>query len=305
MKSFSTSRDRSQRKSSFTTTIKIINILLLSTIAGTHLCVSYIRSPNNLRVCKLSPNNSNLLLYHGHSTPLTVRNTCPCSPHAKDCISYMNACSVTHDAVVYVFAHTKYLDFQSVLDEHKTTALCPSLLMRVLYAHTRAQIIFNFCLHPSFNLFNEFFRYYQLYWGLRVADTIQPVQPDDNDTPDIAGHPAGQLRHIFYLNNRHGASTPKQIHFLRDLWNNQDWVEDAIQEQTLYYYPHTITENWSALMEPTPGASTAMASVHAPPIWMTPLQTTTLHNNINTNALFAPQCRMHRNHQYSPTTQSD
>ena len=54
----------------------------------------------------------------------------------KDCISYMQVCTMTHDVVCYVFAHRKELDFESVLDESGTIALRPEVLMRVLYAHT-------------------------------------------------------------------------------------------------------------------------------------------------------------------------
>ena len=60
----------------------------------------------------------------------------------KDCIAYMQVCTVAHDVVYYVFAHRKELDFESVLDESGTIALCPEMLM-VLYAHTRAVSIYH------------------------------------------------------------------------------------------------------------------------------------------------------------------
>ena len=60
-------------------------------------------------------------------------------------------------------AHMK-LDFQSVLDESGTIALCSDMLM-VLYAHTRAMSIMNFCLNPNFTLLNEFCRYFNMYWS--------------------------------------------------------------------------------------------------------------------------------------------
>ena len=68
----------------------------------------------------------------------------------KDCIAYMQVCTVAHDVVYYVFAHRKELDFESILDESGTIALCPEMLMKVLYAHTRAVSIMNFLLNPSF-----------------------------------------------------------------------------------------------------------------------------------------------------------
>ena len=36
----------------------------------------------------------------------------------KDCIAYMQACYVTHDAVQYVFSHRRELNFKSVLDDY-------------------------------------------------------------------------------------------------------------------------------------------------------------------------------------------
>ena len=65
----------------------------------------------------------------------------------------MQVCTVAHDDVVYyVFAHRKELDFETVLDESGITALCLKMLMKVLYAHTRAVSITKFCLNPSFTM---------------------------------------------------------------------------------------------------------------------------------------------------------
>ena len=52
-------------------------------------------------------------------------------------------------------AHRKELDFESVLDESRTIAPCPEVLMKVLYAHTRAVSILNFCLNPSFTMLSS------------------------------------------------------------------------------------------------------------------------------------------------------
>lgn len=74
----------------------------------------------------------------------------------KDCVSYMHVCTVSHDVVYYVFAHRKELDFESVLDESRTIALSPEVLMKVFYAHTRAVSIMNFCLNPRFTMLKEY-----------------------------------------------------------------------------------------------------------------------------------------------------
>ena len=78
----------------------------------------------------------------------------------KDGIAYMQVCTVAH-VVYYVLAHRKELDFESVLDESGTIALC-SHMLKVLYAHTRAMSIMNFCLNPSFRVLDEFKRYFNL-----------------------------------------------------------------------------------------------------------------------------------------------
>ena len=69
-----------------------------------------------------------------------------------------------------LFAHRKELDFESVLDESGTIALRPEVLMRVLYAHPRAVSIMNFRLNLSFNMLDEFKRYFNLYWSYKVVE---------------------------------------------------------------------------------------------------------------------------------------
>ena len=110
-----------------------------------------------------------------------------------DCLSYMRACTVTHNVVQYVFAHRDELDFHSLLDDMNTIALSSTELMTVLYAHTRATRILNFCLNPSFTCFDEFSRYFNLYWS------YQEVCPYQDQSPEIVGHPVGQLDHISFL----------------------------------------------------------------------------------------------------------
>ena len=165
----------------------------------------------------------------------------------KDCISYMQVCTVTYDVVCYVFAHRKELDFQSVLDESGTIALRPEVLMRVLYAHTRAVSIMNFCFNPTFTLLNEFFRYFSIYWSYKVVD-IQQFDPCLQEV----GHPSGHLQRIRYL-GWDGGSTQEQSIQLWSLWNSsQDWymeVDGPIcshDDRTTSYLSST-EPNWSSV----------------------------------------------------------
>ena len=107
------------------------------------------------------------------SVPFEVHVSVVRALSLKDCIAYMQVCTVTHDVVYYVFAHRKELDLESVLDKSRSIALCPEVLMKVLYVHTRAVSIMNFCLNPSFTMLQEFCRYFNLYWSYKVVDTEQ------------------------------------------------------------------------------------------------------------------------------------
>ena len=111
------------------------------------------------------------------------------------------------------------LDFQSVIDESGTIALCSEMLMKVLYAHTRAVSIMNyFCLNPSFTLLNEFCRYFNMYWSYKVVD-IEQFDPCLQEV----GHPSGHLERIRHL-GWEGGSTREQSVELWSLWNSsQDW----------------------------------------------------------------------------------
>ena len=167
----------------------------------------------------------------------------------KDCIAYMQVCTVAHDVVYYVFAHRKELDFESVLDELGTIALCPQMLMKVLYAHTKAVSIINFCLNPSFRVLDKFKRYFNLYWSYKVVKSKQ----FDPDFEKVVGHPSGQLEWIRYLGCG-GGSTREQCLELHSLWDrNQYWYMVyggmIIQHnsQTTSYLSTETEENWSSV----------------------------------------------------------
>ena len=106
------------------------------------------------------------------------------------------------------------LDFASVIDHHHTIAIPTQRLTTVLYAHTRVGSIVHFRLNPSFNLFDEFKRYFQLYWARRLIDL-----DEFGDNSIEVGHPSGYLYSISYLGQHHGGSTQQQANFLESLWN--------------------------------------------------------------------------------------
>ena len=95
----------------------------------------------------------------------------------KDCVAYMQVCTVAHDVVI-MSAHRKELDFESALHESRT--------MKVLYAHTRAASIMNFSLNPCLKMLEEYSRYFELYWAHKVVDTVQ-----FDSYPEAVGHPSG------------------------------------------------------------------------------------------------------------------
>ena len=138
----------------------------------------------------------------------------------KDCIACMQVSTVTHDAIQYVFSHRRELNFSSVLDNNNTIGLSPTTLMTVLYAHTRAKTILNFCLNLSFNLYLDFTRYFNLYWQRRWVDI------DFYGTSQMTvGHPAGKLIFITYLGTHYGGSNHEQAIFLQKLWKGlHDWI---------------------------------------------------------------------------------
>ena len=117
--------------------------------------------------------------------------------------------------------------------------------MKVLYAHTRNEIIINFRFNPSFNLLDEFSRYFNLYWAWRF------IQPDvDYSELQLAGHPSGHLQQLVFLGHYCGGFTNEQALFLSRLWSsNQGWL--GMQLYPMYELRPTILStyregpNWS------------------------------------------------------------
>ena len=117
--------------------------------------------------------------------------------------------------------------------------------MKVLYAHSRAEIIINFRFNPSFNLLDEFSRYFNLYWAWRF------VQPHiDSLDVQLVGHPSGHLQQLAFLGHFCGGSTNEQALFLSRIWSsNQCWLGMDIfpmfELQPTILSNYTASPNWS------------------------------------------------------------
>jgi hypothetical protein len=57
----------------------------------------------------------------------------------KDALAYSEVTSVTKEAVEYVFAHRRELDFGSVLGPNSQIMLPDSKIFNILHAHLRAE----------------------------------------------------------------------------------------------------------------------------------------------------------------------
>ena len=116
--------------------------------------------------------------------------------------------------------------------------------MTVLYAHTRAETIVNFCLNPSFNLFEDFSRYFDLYWSRKCVHIDQ-----FDETPQLVGHPAGHLTHIAYLGRNDGGAIHQQQAFLLNLWiGNCEWTDEfMIHQMGEQHYWNSTVPNWSTI----------------------------------------------------------
>ena len=184
------------------------------------------------------------------SIPFEVHVSIVRTLSVKDCIAYMQVCTVSHDVVYYVFAHRKELDFESVLDESRTIALSPEMLMKVLYAHTRVISIMNLSLNPRFTMLDEFCRYFNMYWAYKIVDTEQ-----FDSYPEAVGHPSGHLERLRYLGRGGGGSTHEQNVVLYSLWRySQDWYRSEDNDAPIYEhddetksYLSSTEANWSSV----------------------------------------------------------
>ena len=74
----------------------------------------------------------------------------------KDAIAYSEVTPVIKEAVEYVFAHRKQLDFGSVLGQ---IMFPDSKILKILHDHIRAEVITDFSVQPTFVSFTTLQRY--------------------------------------------------------------------------------------------------------------------------------------------------
>ena len=110
---------------------------------------------------------------------LIVRNLC-----LRDCLSYAEVANVSHDAVYYVFAHRAELNFSSLVENSYLTPLPDEQFLRILYSHTRATRLRNFCVPISFVAFSALSNYLNLY---RSFTFISECDPSLSCTDTICG----------------------------------------------------------------------------------------------------------------------
>ena len=116
----------------------------------------------------------------------------------KDALSYAEILPITYDAVYYIFAHRKQLDFASTLNSHGIIDLSDITLLQILHAHTRATEVRYFAPSPTFQRIDELKFFMDLYW----SHTFIPVYDDDLQpslfSGHYVGHPSGHLTSIRY-----------------------------------------------------------------------------------------------------------
>ena len=160
----------------------------------------------------------------------------------RDCLIYSQVSRVTFDAVYFVFSHRKQLDFGSVLGPDKAIILPDSVLLKVMHAHTRAEIITDFCVSRSFA---ELEWYMERYWHVIERSDFSNV-----------GHEMGQLTNIIYPKGSHyGALSRKQGCKLNILWEeySDDYGVFGVSSDSPYYRPlNNAPSNWSSIDLDTP-----------------------------------------------------
>ena len=126
----------------------------------------------------------------------------------NEALVYAQLTLVTKNAVEYVFAHRKQLDFGSVLGPNGQIRLPDATIMRVLHAHIRAEIITDFSVQPTFSAFAAFQEYMRSRWI--------PLH-DSSGFPTGVGH--GVLCNIRYpVNTYCGGATLQQGQKLLAIW---------------------------------------------------------------------------------------
>ena len=109
--------------------------------------------------------------------------------------------------------YRKQLDFGSVLGADKGIILPDSLLLKVLHAHTRAEVITDFCVSRKFDSFAELEWYLEKYWHLMDTGDFNMVGHESGKVLKIACPSATSASH-------YGAATRKQGCKLQSLWEH-------------------------------------------------------------------------------------
>ena len=130
----------------------------------------------------------------------------------KDAIVYSEITPVTKEAVEYVFAHRKQLDFGSVLGPTGQIMLPDNKILEIMHAHIRAEVITDFSVQPTFASFTMLQRYMRAKWI--------PVY-DSDGYPTGVGH--GVLCNLRYpVHTYCGGANQWQGQKLLAIWNEFD-----------------------------------------------------------------------------------
>lgn len=128
----------------------------------------------------------------------------------KESLIYSQLCRVTFDAVYYVFSHRKQLDFSSVWGPNNTIALSDSMILKVMHAHTRVEVITGFSVSESFSSYADLKNFMEHYWVLSEGEEFGE-----------RGHETGQLMHITFPQGTHsGGVTREQGCALDAIWSS-------------------------------------------------------------------------------------
>ena len=158
------------------------------------------------------------------SLPLDIHILICRNLNLHDCLTYSQLSTTCHDAVYYVFAHRIQLDFSSVINSNHSLELSDDVFFKVLYAHTRATLIRNFCIQHNFAAFTELSPYFSLYWAHTFVPCYDETVADCSILCDThVGHQRGQLIDVHYLES-YGTLTPQQCVHMHTLLNTYDDV---------------------------------------------------------------------------------
>lgn len=159
--------------------------------------------------------------------------------YLNEALVYSELTPVTKCAVEYVFAHRKQLDFGSVLGPNGQIGLPDPTIMRILYAHVRAEVITDFSVQPTFSSFTALEQFMRSRWI--------PLY-DSSGFPTGVGH--GVLCNIRYpIHTYCGGATLQQGQKLLAIWTQfNDDIGIFCIDAVAFNRIHTLNNapgNWS------------------------------------------------------------